>query len=71
MRATIAWALEAFENGDIGVEECDGLQLEWGDINTIINHVLPTIAEKRGGWVSFLPVGSGRSQEIRFKNKGI
>ena len=56
--ATIAWALEAFENGDIGVEECDGLQLKWGDINTIINHVLPTIAEKRGGLGELLAGGS-------------
>ena len=56
--ATIAWALEAFENGDIGVKECDGIQLKWGDINTIIDHILPSIAYKKGNLGSLLSDGS-------------
>ncbi|MGC8602547.1 MAG: aldehyde ferredoxin oxidoreductase family protein, partial [Desulfomonilaceae bacterium] len=56
--ATIAWAMEAFEKGDIGARECDGLQLKWGDLNTVIEHVLPSIAYKKGNLGRLLSEGS-------------
>ena len=38
--------------------ECDGLQLKWGDINTVINQVLPKIAERKGNLGELLSGGS-------------
>lgn len=56
--STIAWAIEAFEKGDINVELCDGLELRWGDIATVVNHVLPSIAYKKGNLGRLLSEGS-------------
>jgi len=56
--ATIAWAIEAFEKGDMIADEYDGLQLKWGDINTVINDVLPLIAHRSGNLGRLLSGGS-------------
>ncbi|MDD5168778.1 MAG: aldehyde ferredoxin oxidoreductase N-terminal domain-containing protein, partial [Syntrophales bacterium] len=46
--ATIAWAMEAYEKGDLTDEDTEGIPLLWGDLNTVINTLLPMIAERRG-----------------------
>ena len=56
--ATIAWAIEAFCNGAIGSDDCNGLNLSWGDMNTVINDVLPSIASKEGALGALLSEGS-------------
>ncbi|MDQ1240091.1 MAG: hypothetical protein QG577_2277 [Thermodesulfobacteriota bacterium] len=56
--ATIAWAIEAFLKGDIGPADCNGLNLDWGDMDTVINDVLPSIALKEGALGKMLSEGS-------------
>lgn len=36
---TVAWAIEAFENGDLTEEDTDGIKLAWGDGNAAIELV--------------------------------
>jgi aldehyde:ferredoxin oxidoreductase len=56
--ATIAWAMEAFEKGDITVEHTGGAELQWGDMETIIHTVLPAIARREGKLGALLADGS-------------
>ena len=55
---TIAWAMEAFERGDIGLADTDGIELKWGDMETVINIVLPKLARKEGKLGALLSNGS-------------
>jgi len=55
---TIAWAMEAFERGDLTLEDTDGIELKWGDMDTIINKVIPMIAAKEGKLGALLAEGS-------------
>ena len=55
---TIAWAMEAFEKGDLTAEDTDGVPLNWGDMETVINMVLPKIAEREGKLGQLLADGS-------------
>jgi len=55
---TIAWAMEAFERGDLTLEDTDGIELKWGDMDTIINKVVPMIAAKEGKLGALLAEGS-------------
>ena len=55
---TIAWAMEAFERGDITVEDIDGAELQWGDMETVINTLLPAIARRQGRLGALLADGS-------------
>ncbi|GAP13108.1 aldehyde:ferredoxin oxidoreductase [Longilinea arvoryzae] len=45
--ATIAWAIECFENGVIGREETGGLELVWGNADAIVE-VTREMADGRG-----------------------
>ncbi|MEJ2715966.1 MAG: aldehyde ferredoxin oxidoreductase family protein [Deltaproteobacteria bacterium] len=56
--ATIAWAMEAFEKGDITRDDMDGVELRWGDMETVIHTVLPMIARREGRLGSLLAAGS-------------
>jgi aldehyde:ferredoxin oxidoreductase len=56
--STIAWAMEAWERGDLGEELTGGIPLEWGDMNRVINVLLPTIAAKEGELGQLLADGS-------------
>ncbi len=56
--STIAWAMEAWERGDLGEEFTGGIPLEWGDMNRVINVLLPAIAAKEGELGQLLADGS-------------
>ena len=55
---TIAWAMEAFEKGDLTTDDTDGAPLHWGDMETVIDIVLPKIAAKEGKLGKLLAEGS-------------
>jgi len=55
---TIAWAMEAFDRGDISLEDTGGVEMRWGDMETVINTVLPSIARKEGKLGALLADGS-------------
>jgi aldehyde:ferredoxin oxidoreductase len=54
----IAWAMEAFERGDITTEDTGGIALQWGDMETVIGKVLPDIANRQGKLGALLADGS-------------
>lgn len=56
--ATIAWAIEAFERGDLTPDDTDGVELRWGDMETVVDTVLPAIAHRRGKLGGLLAEGS-------------
>ena len=56
--STIAWAMEAFEKGALTREDIDGIELRWGDMETVINTVLPKIAKRQGKLGKLLAEGS-------------
>ncbi|HQD06510.1 MAG TPA: aldehyde ferredoxin oxidoreductase family protein [Bacillota bacterium] len=55
--ATIAWAMDCFEQGILKAEDFDGLELKWGDIDTVIK-LLYDIAANRGKLGQLLAKGS-------------
>ncbi|MDZ4132635.1 MAG: aldehyde ferredoxin oxidoreductase family protein [Dethiobacteria bacterium] len=56
--STIAWAMEAWERGDLDSELTGGIPLEWGDMNCVINVLLPAIASRQGELGQLLADGS-------------
>ena len=54
----IAWAMEAFERGDISVADTGGIELRWGDMETVIGKVLPYIANRQDKLGALLADGS-------------
>ena len=75
---TIAWAMEAFERGDLTLEDTDGLPLNWGDMETVIDIILPKIAGREGRLGQLLADGSvaaagkiGRGAEYTVHSKGL
>ncbi len=56
--STIAWAIEAFEKGDLGLSDTAGLKLKWGDMRTIIENLIPLIALRKGKLGRLLAEGS-------------
>lgn len=56
--ATIAWAMEAFEKGDISKEDTEGISLAWGDMETVIDRIIPAISGKTGKLGKLLAEGS-------------
>jgi len=55
---TIAWAMEAFERGDITEKDTGGIKLLWGDMETVIEKILPGIAARKEGLGMLLAEGS-------------
>ncbi|MGZ3596208.1 MAG: aldehyde ferredoxin oxidoreductase family protein [Syntrophales bacterium] len=55
---TIAWAMEAFERGDVTTADTGGIELRWGDMETVIDKALPAIAQKEGKLGALLADGS-------------
>jgi len=75
---TIAWAMEAFEKRDLTLENTDGLPLNWGDMETVIDVILPKIARREGRLGQLLADGSvaaarkiGRGGEYTVHSKGL
>ncbi len=57
--ATIAWAYEAFNEGKLTVEDTDGLDLTWGNADSMVN--LTEKIAKREGFGDILAEGSERA----------
>jgi aldehyde:ferredoxin oxidoreductase len=55
--STIAWAMDCFEAGILKPEDYEGIKLEWGDIDTVIE-LLPAIAAKDGKLAALIARGS-------------
>jgi aldehyde:ferredoxin oxidoreductase len=75
---TIAWAMEAFEKGDLTLADTDGVPLNWGDMKTVIDVILPKIAEREGKLGELLADGSvaaakkiGKGLEYTVHSKGL
>ncbi|MEM3501260.1 MAG: aldehyde ferredoxin oxidoreductase family protein [Candidatus Bathyarchaeia archaeon] len=60
--APIAWAFEIYEKGIIGPNETDGLKLDWGNAEVVIE-LLQKIARKEG-FGKILAEGSRRASQI-------
>ena len=56
--ATIAWAMEAYEKGHLTDEQTGGIPLRWGDMDTVVNKVLPMMAARSGRLGALLSLGS-------------
>lgn len=56
--ASIAWAMEAFERGDLTLDDTGGIPLSWGDVNQVIYRILPLIAAREGRLGQLLAEGS-------------
>ncbi len=77
--STIAWAMEAWERGDLTAEKTGGIALEWGDMDTVVNVLLPAIAAREGELGELLAEGSalaakelgGNSAEYTVHSKGL
>ena len=61
--STIAGAMEAFEKGDLTLKDTGGVELRWGDMETVIDKVLPAIAQREGMLGELLSLGSAASAE--------
>lgn len=59
--AVIAWAMEAFEKGDLSLQDTDGVALNWGDMETVIGVVLPKIVHREGRLGQLLADGGVRA----------
>jgi aldehyde:ferredoxin oxidoreductase len=60
--STFAWAMDCFEQGILKAEDYDGVKLEWGDIDTVIE-LLPSIVAKEGKLAQLLAKGSRAAAE--------
>jgi aldehyde:ferredoxin oxidoreductase len=77
--ATIAWAMEAYEKGHLTDEQTDGVPLTWGDMDTVVNRILPMMASRSGRLGALLSMGSaaaarivgGHSIEYTAQSKGL
>jgi aldehyde:ferredoxin oxidoreductase len=75
---TIAWAMEAFEKGDLTLADTGGISLKWGDMATVIDVILPLIARREGKLGELLAEGSvaaarkiGRGLEYTVHSKNL
>ncbi|NPU85648.1 MAG: aldehyde ferredoxin oxidoreductase family protein [Syntrophaceae bacterium] len=60
---TIAWAMEAFERGDLTLEQTDGVPFVWGDMATVIDVIIPKIGLREGKIGELLADGSVKAAE--------
>ncbi len=56
--STIAWAMEAYEKGHLTDEQTGGIPLLWGDMETVVNRILPIMASREGKLGDLLSTGS-------------
>jgi len=64
--ATIAFAIDCFENGIIGKQDTDGIELKWGDMGAILKMV--NKIARRDGFGDTLAEGSKRAAQKIGKN---
>jgi len=55
---SIAWAMEAFERGDLTSKDTGGVELRWGDMETVVETVLRALAFRKGKLGELLAEGS-------------
>ena len=60
--ATIAWAMDCYENGIMKPEDYDGVKLEWGDIDAVME-LLPKIVNMEGKMGTLLAKGSRKASD--------
>ncbi len=60
--ATIAWAMDCYENGVLKPENYDGIKLEWGDVATVME-LLPKIVARDGKLGALLAKGSRNASD--------
>ena len=60
--ATVAWAIECYENGLITTADTDGIELNWGNAKGIVD-ITRAIAEQKG-FGKTLAMGSRKAAEI-------
>ena len=60
--ATFAWAMDCYEAGILKPEDYEGIELKWGDIDTVIK-LLPSIVAKEGKLGKLLAKGSRAASE--------
>ena len=75
---TIAWAMEAFEKGDLTLDDTGDIPLHWGDMETVVNVILPAIAKREGKLGQLLADGSvaaakkiGKGLDYTVHSKGL
>lgn len=75
---TIAWAMEAFERGDLTLEDTGGIEVKWGDMDTVVHKILPMIAKREGKLGNLLADGVvaaakkiGKGLEYTAHSKGL
>ncbi|HPL18904.1 MAG TPA: aldehyde ferredoxin oxidoreductase family protein [Spirochaetota bacterium] len=56
--ATIAWAMEAYERGDLTDEHTGGMALRWGDMERVVDSILPMMSSRSGKLGELLSKGS-------------
>jgi len=56
--ATIAWAMEACERGDLTDDHTGGMAIRWGDMDLVLNTMLPMMASRSGALGELLSKGS-------------
>jgi len=59
--ATLSWAMECFENGVISLEECDGIELSFGNTESMLTILEKTL--KREGFGDVLAEGSEKAAD--------
>ncbi len=60
--STFAWAMDCYEQGIMRAEDYDGIKLEWGGIDTVIE-LLPSIVAREGKLAQLLAKGSRAAAE--------
>ena len=61
--ATFAWAMDCFEAGILKPEDYEGIRLEWGDVDTVIE-LLPSVVARQGKLAALLAKGSRAAAEV-------
>jgi len=60
--STFAWAMDCYDHGVMKPEDYEGIKLDWGDIDTVIE-LLPKIAAREGKLAELLSRGSRKASE--------
>jgi len=60
--STISWAMESFERGVLSKEDCDGLDLGFGNAEAVVK-LIPMIAKRQGKIGNLLAEGSYRASK--------
>ncbi len=66
--ATLSWAMEAFERNDLSTDDTGGIELRWGDLDTVNEVLLPAIAARDGKLGGLLSRGSLAAAKTVEKN---